>query len=88
MTPKQELEELRETIQDTITLLETLQQQAETPRGIDYHTIRQLHWHLGWHQGIYHTEILEDSYYDHQAITFATKILQEILEPTPTDKEN
>jgi len=73
-----ELQELKETIQDTITLL---QQQLTKP---DYTTIRQLDWNLGWHNGIYHLEIIEDPEYDPQAITLAIKILQGIQEETPT----
>ena len=79
-----ELTELRETIQDTITLLETLQQQAETPNGIDYTTIRQLDWHLGWHNRIYVTEILDDHTLDTQALHLAQKILTQILETQET----
>ena len=75
-----QLNELRETIRDTLTLLQNL---TEKP---DYTTIRQLDWHLGWHNGIYHLEIIEDPTYDIQALNLATKILQGILETqeTPT----
>jgi len=72
--------QLEETIKDTITLLETLQLQAKTKRGIDYTTIRQLDWHLGWKDMIYHTEILEDHTLDTQALHFAAKLLRQILE--------
>jgi len=75
-----QLDELTETIIDTLTLLETLQQQAETPKGIDYTTIRQLDWHLGWHNNIYHLEITEHPHYDTQALNLAAKILRQILE--------
>ena len=78
-----QLDELKETIQDTLTLL---QQQLTKP---DYTTIRQLDWHLGWKNGIYNLEIIEDPTYDPQAITLAIKILQGIQEePPPTDKTN
>jgi hypothetical protein len=84
MTPKKKLAELVETIQDTVTLLETLQLQAKTPQGINYTTIRQLDWHLGWHNQIYVTEILDDHRHDPQALYFAAKILRQILqEPAP-----
>ena len=83
-----QLSELTETIKDTITLLETLQQQAQTPKGIDYNTIRQLDWHLGWHNSIYVTEILDDHTLDHQALNLAQKILQDILDTTTTDTQN
>ena len=76
-----ELQELKQTIQDTTTLLQNL---IEKP---DYTTIRQLQWHLGWHNGIYHTEIIEDPHYDTQAIAFTIKVLQSIQEEaTTTDK--
>ena len=79
---QQQLDELKETIRDTLTLLKTLQDKP------DYTTIRQLNWHLGWHNGIYHTEILEDPHYDPQALHLATKILQDILDTTTTNKTN
>ena len=69
-----ELEELRETIKDTTTLIENL---IQTP---DSNTIRQLQWNLGWHNGIYHTEIIEDPEYDTQALTLAHKILKQLTE--------
>lgn len=71
---QQELEELKQTITDTITLIQTLQEKP------DYTTIRQLNWHLGWHQGIYHTEILEDPHYDTQALHLTQKILKQLTE--------
>ena len=74
------LDELTETIQATITLIEQL---IDKP---DPNTIRQLQWNLGWHQGIYHTEITEDPYYETQALNLAQKILKDILEATTTDK--
>ena len=77
-----ELDELRETIHDTITLIQNL---IGTP---DPNTVRQLDWNLGWHNGIYHTEILEDPHYDTQALHLATKILQDILDTTTTNKTN
>jgi len=69
-----ELRELKQTIQDTLILLQNL---TEKP---DYTIIRQLDWNLGWHNGIYHLEIIEDPTYDTQALNLATKILQGILE--------
>lgn len=79
MPTKRELQEqldtLKQNIRDTIRLLQ------EEP---DYTTIRQLGWNLGWHNGIYNPEILEDPHLDPQAITFTTKVLQALLEPTTT----
>lgn len=73
-----ELTELTQTIQDTITLIQNL---IETPNT---NTIVQLNWNLGWHKGIYHTEIIEDFYYDTQALNLAHKILKDILEAQET----
>ena len=70
-----ELNELKDTINATATLL---QQLIDKP---DYTTIRQLDWNLGWHRGIYHLEIIEDPEYDTQALNLAAKILRQILEP-------
>ena len=67
--------ELEETIRDTIRLIE------ELIENIDYNTITQLDWNLGWKDNIYNTTILEDHYYDTQALTLAKKILDQILEP-------
>ena len=79
MPTKQQLQNqlttLQQNIQDTIRLL-----QEET----DYTTIRQLGWNLGWHNGIYELYIIEDPTYDPQAITFTTKVLQDLLEPPTT----
>ena len=72
MTKKQ----LIETIKDTIRLLEEQEQHINT------RTIVQLGWNLGWKKGIYYTDILEDHIYDHQAINFAVKLLEDILETT------
>ena len=71
-----ELNELKDTINATATLL---QQLIDKP---DYTTIRQLDWNLGWHRGIYHLEIIEDPEYDTQALNLATKILTQIQEET------
>lgn len=71
---QQELTELKQTIQDTITLLQNL---IDKP---DPNTIRQLDWNLGWHNGIYHLEIIEDPTYDTQALTLTIKVLQGILD--------
>ena len=71
---QQQLDELTETIQDTITLINQL---IDHP---DPNTIRQLQWNLGWHQGIYHTEIIEDPHYDTQALNLAAKVLQQVLD--------
>ena len=68
--------ELVETITDTLNLIQSLQQ------NIDYNVINQLGWNLGWHKNIYTTEILEDPYYDTQALTLTEKILQQILDTT------
>jgi len=76
-----ELQELKETIQQTITLLTQLQEKP------DYTTIRQLDWNLGWHKGIYHTEIIEDPYYDTQALNLAHKILTQLLQEE-ADEQN
>ena len=75
MPPKKKEPSLEETVQDTITLIESL---LEKP---DYTTIRQLGWNLGWHNNIYHLEIIEDPLYDDQALILAEKILRQILEP-------
>ena len=63
-----------QTIQETITLLK-----QQIP-DIDYNLINRRGWNLGWHQNIYTAEILEDAYYDLQAITLAIKILTHIQE--------
>ncbi|GAG43331.1 unnamed protein product [marine sediment metagenome] len=72
---QQELQELTQTIHDTITLIQTLIDQPNP------NTVRQLDWNLGWHRGIYHTEIIEDPHYDPQALNLAAKVLRQILEP-------
>jgi len=76
-----ELDELKDTINATATLL---QQLIDKP---DYTTIRQLDWNLGWHKGIYHTEIIEDPYYDTQALNLAHKILTQLLQEE-ADEQN
>ena len=86
MPTKQEtrtqLNQLKETIRDTITLL---QEHLATP---DYTTIRQLSWNLGWHNGYYEAYILEEPDLDPQAVLFTIKVLQAVLEPpTPPQKE-
>ena len=63
-----------QTVQETLALLEQLRE------NIDYRTIVQLGWNLGWYQNIYYPEILEDHIYDSQAITLTIKVLQDILE--------
>ena len=68
--------ELIETITDTLNLIQSLQ------KDLNYNTVNQLGWNLGWHKNIYHTEILEDHYYDKQALTLTEKILQQILDTT------
>lgn len=62
-----------QTVQETLNLLEQLRE------NIDYRTIRQLGWNLGWHENIYYPEILEDHIYDVQAINLAVKVLEDIL---------
>ena len=74
MPPDKKELSLEETVQDTVALLETL---IEAP---DYTTIRQLDWNLGWHNGIYHLEIIEDPMYDTQALALVVKILRQILD--------
>ena len=68
--------ELIENIRNTIKLLE------EQEENIDTRTLVQLGWNLGWHKGIYYTDILEDYLYDAQAINLAIKILEDILDTT------
>ncbi len=69
-----ELEELQENIKDTITLIQNLIDEPNPD------TIRQLQWNLGWHNEIYHTEIIEDPHYDTQALHLAHKILKQLTE--------
>ena len=71
---------IHETIQEVLTLLK---QQLTEP---DYNLINRRGWNLGWINNIYTTEILEDGYYDPQAIVLAIKVLQDILE-THTEEE-
>lgn len=71
---------MRKTIQETLTLLK---QQLTEP---DYNLINKRGWNLGWINNIYTAEIIEDSYYDPQAIVLAIKILRDILE-THTEQE-
>ena len=52
-----QLDELTQTIRDTITLIQNLVDQP------DPNTIRHLDWNLGWHRGIYHLDIIEDPHY-------------------------
>ena len=68
--------ELIETITDTLNLIQGLRE------NIDYNVVNQLGWNLGWKDNIYTTEILEDPYYDIQALTLTEKILQQILDST------
>ncbi|GAH46471.1 unnamed protein product [marine sediment metagenome] len=72
-----QLEDLQATIRDTITLL---QEQIPEP---DYTLIRQLHWNRGWApDGTFTDTILDDPYYDEQALLFTIKVLQNTLDPT------
>lgn len=66
--------ELVETVTDALNLIQSLQKE------MDYNVVNQLGWNLGWHNNIYITEILEDNYNDWQALAFAEKILQQILD--------
>ena len=74
MDPEEEACTVVETIQRTLTLLLQLE------KKMDYNLINQLGWNLGWVNGIYITEILEDHYSDPQAINLAIKVLEDILE--------
>ena len=68
--------ELVETITDTLNLIQSLQE------DLNYNTVNQLGWNLGWLDNIYTTEILEDPHYDEQALILIEKILQQILDTT------
>ena len=72
--------ELVETITDTLNLVQSLQ------KDLNYTVINQLNWNLGWKDNIYTIEILEDHYYDQQALTLVEKILQQILDTTTKKK--
>jgi hypothetical protein len=79
MPTKQQLQNSLTTLTDnTRDTIRLLKEQLDTP---DYTTIRQLGWNLGWKDGIYNPEILEDPHLDPQAITFTIKVLTALLEP-------